>query len=80
MTTIITIIKLPIHPNKSYRGGASEYAYGTFRGIGLQFKNLSIVMKAVGQQMQRRSESLKNAAPNELEFSTHTGSTKNIGF
>ena len=53
--------------------GASEYAYGTFRGIGLQFKNLSIVMKAVGQQMQRRSESLKNAAPHELEFSMHTG-------
>ena len=55
------------------QGGASEYAYGTFRGIGLQFKNLSIVMKAVGQQMQRRSESLKNAAPHELEFSMHTG-------
>jgi len=30
-------------------------------------------MKAVGQQMQRRSESLKNAAPHELEFSMHTG-------
>ena len=53
--------------------GGSEYAYGTLRGIGLQFKNLSIVMKAVGQQMQRRSESWKNAAPHELEFSTHTG-------
>ena len=50
-----------------------QHEYGSYRGIGLQFKNLSIVMNAVGQQMQRRSECLKNAAPHELESSIHTG-------
>ena len=36
-----------------------QYEYGAYRGIGLQLKNLSIVMEAVGQQMQRSFETLK---------------------
>ena len=53
-----------------------QYDYGTFEWFGLQLKNLSNVMKGVGQQMQLRSEVLKNSTRFESESSMHTGETK----
>ena len=54
----------------------SEYQFGTNGYFGPQLKNLSNALKIFGQQLELSSESLKNAAPSELEFSMHPGETK----
>ena len=48
----------------------SRYNFGT------HCKDLSNSLKTIGQQLQLRSEILKNAPPFELQYSMHTGNTK----
>ena len=56
----------------------SQYQFGTNGYFGPQLKNLSNALKTFGQQLELSSESLKNAAPSELEFLMHPGETKKI--
>ena len=50
----------------------SRYHFGT------HLRDLSNSLQTIGQQLQLRSEILKNAPPYALQFSMHTGETKKV--